>query len=354
MEKIKVAVVGVGNISGVHIESYLALPELFELYAFCDINKDRLEFMGKKYGVSRLYTDEAEMLAALPELDAVDVCTWNAAHAPCSIMALEAGKNVLCEKPMAMTVAEAEAMKAAADKAGKLLMIGFVRRFGRDCDAVKDFVEGGTLGELYYTKVRYLRRNGCPGGWFANKELSGGGPLIDLGVHVIDLARYVMGNKKPISVYGLTFNKIGKRTNIKGTKAYVASTAGKADIYNCEDLASALIRFEDGSAISVEASFNLNIGKDENYVQFFGSKGGARLENDLSIYTDIDGHLVNISLPEKTTLEFDKIFKDEIRNFGEAINGTAPCRNPAEDGIELMKILRAIYDSAESGHEIIL
>lgn len=354
MNKIKVAVVGVGNISGIHIESYLALPELFELYAFCDINPQRLEFMGKKFGITRLYTDEAEMLAALPEIDAVDVCTWNAAHAPCSIMALNAGKHVFCEKPMAMTVEEAVSMKAAADKAGKLLMIGFVRRFGRDCDIVKDFVDGGTLGDIYYTKVRYLRRNGCPGGWFGNRELSGGGPLIDLGVHVIDLARYIMGNKKPVSVYGLTFDKIGKRTNIKGTKAYVASTAGNADVYNCEDMASALIRFEDGSAISVEASFNLNIEKDENYIQFFGSKGGARLENKLSVYTDMNGHLVNIAIPENTSLEFDKIFKEEMRNFGEAINGTSECRNPANDGIELMKILRAIYASAESGHEVIL
>ena len=354
MNKIKVAVVGVGNISGIHIESYLALPELFELYAFCDINPQRLEFMGKKFGITRLYTDEAEMLAALPEIDAVDVCTWNAAHAPCSIMALNAGKHVFCEKPMAMTVEEAVSMKAAADKAGKLLMIGFVRRFGRDCDIVKDFVDGGTLGDIYYTKVRYLRRNGCPGGWFGNRELSGGGPLIDLGVHVIDLARYIMGNKKPVSVYGLTFDKIGKRTNIKGTKAYVASTAGNADVYNCEDMASALIRFEDGSAISVEASFNLNIEKDENYIQFFGSKGGARLENKLSVYTDMNGHLVNIAISENTSLEFDKIFKEEMRNFGEAINGTSECRNPANDGIELMKILRAIYASAESGHEVIL
>lgn len=355
MNRIKVAIVGVGSISNCHLSAYLAHQELFEVYAFCDINKERLESMGKKYGVTRLYTDEAEMLAALPEIDAVDVCTWNAAHAPCSIMALEAGKHTFCEKPMAMTVEEAIAMKAAADKAGKLLMIGFVRRFGQDCEILKDFVKGGTLGELYYTKVRYLRRNGCPGGWFGNKELSGGGPLIDLGVHVIDLARYIMGNKKPVSVYGLTYDKIGKRTNIKkGTKAYVASTAGNEDIYNCEDMASALIRFEDGSAISAEASFSLNIEKDENYLQFFGDKGGARLDSNLTVYTDMNGYLVNVGLSGKSGPDFDQIFKDEIKNFGEAINGTSECRNPAEDGIEMMKILRAIYDSAESGHEVIL
>ena len=123
MAKIKVAIVGVGSISGVHIKSYLALPDDFEIYAFCDINEARLKAKGEKYGVTRLYTDEAEMLKALPEIDAVDVCTWNAAHAPCVITALNAGKHVFCEKPMAMNVEEAVAMKEAADKSGKLLMI---------------------------------------------------------------------------------------------------------------------------------------------------------------------------------------------------------------------------------------
>ena len=185
-QKIKVAIIGVGNIAESHIQGYLKNPDV-ELYAFCDIREERLQQMGEKYGITRLYTDKDVMLAELPEIDAVSVCTWNSAHAPCTIAALKAGKNVLCEKPMATSAAEAREMLAAAKESGKLLMIGFVRRYGNDCTILKDFVDNGYFGDIYYTKATYLRRNGSPGGWFGDKNFSAGGPLIDLGVHVTDL-----------------------------------------------------------------------------------------------------------------------------------------------------------------------
>ena len=158
MHKIKVAVIGVGNIAASHIAGYLSCPDA-ELYAFCDINEERLRIMGEKYGVTRLYTDEAVMLRELPELEAVSVCTWNSAHAPCTIMALNAGKHVLCEKPMAMNAGEAQAMADAAERNGKKLMIGFVRRFGRDALLAKDLIDGGQTGELYYGKAVTVRRS---------------------------------------------------------------------------------------------------------------------------------------------------------------------------------------------------
>ncbi|MBO4548882.1 MAG: Gfo/Idh/MocA family oxidoreductase, partial [Abditibacteriota bacterium] len=188
-KKTKVAIIGVGGISEVHIAGYKANPDV-ELYAFCDINEKRLKEKGAKHGITRLYTDEAEMLKALPEIGAVSVCTWNAAHAPCAIMALNAGKHVLCEKPMALNAKQAEEMKAAAEKNGKVLMIGFMRRFGTNMRVLKDFVDAGDFGDIYYAKARYIRRNGAPGGWFGDKSRSGGGPLIDLGVHIIDMVRY--------------------------------------------------------------------------------------------------------------------------------------------------------------------
>ena len=149
MKKLKVAVVGVGNISEAHIPAYLSNPDA-ELYALCDINRERLEAKGNLYGVSRLYTSEETMLRELPELDAVDVCVWNCNHASCTIMALDAGKHVLCEKPMATSAAEAEKMLEAAKRSGKLLQIGFVCRFGRDCAVVEDFRDKGFLGDIYY------------------------------------------------------------------------------------------------------------------------------------------------------------------------------------------------------------
>ena len=181
MDKLKVAVVGNGGISGVHLRGYSLNPDV-EIYALCDINEERLNRRGDEYHVdpARRFTDVNEMLAACSEIEAVSVCTWNAAHAQCAIAALNAGKHVLCEKPMAMTVEEAEAMKAAAEKNNKLLMIGFVRRFGNDCAIMKDFIDNGYFGDIYYAKATYLRRKGCPGGWFGDKTRSGGGPLIDL------------------------------------------------------------------------------------------------------------------------------------------------------------------------------
>ena len=144
MDKLKVGVIGLGSISSVHIEGYRKNPKV-ELYAFCDINEQRVKSAGEQYGVTRLYTDVDQMLAALPELDAVSVCTWNSMHAPCTIAALNAGKHVLCEKPMAISAQEARAMKKAAEENGKLLMVGFVRRFGNDCRILRDFIDSGYL-----------------------------------------------------------------------------------------------------------------------------------------------------------------------------------------------------------------
>ena len=147
MSKIKVGIIGTGSISHLHIQGYLKNPDV-ELYALCDINEERVKAAGEKYKVSRIYTDMNEMLK-LEELDAVSVCTWNSAHAPCSIAALKAGKHVICEKPMAMNAEEARAMKKAADEAGKLLMIGFVRRFGNDANIIKDYQSTDFLGDIY-------------------------------------------------------------------------------------------------------------------------------------------------------------------------------------------------------------
>ncbi|MBQ7347316.1 MAG: Gfo/Idh/MocA family oxidoreductase [Clostridia bacterium] len=352
MEKLKVAVIGVGSISKSHIDAYRANPNV-ELYAFCDINEKQLKKMGEKYGITRLYTDEAEMLKALPELEAVSVCTWNSAHAPCTIMALNAGKHVLCEKPMALNVEEAEEMKAAAEKNGKLLMIGFVRRFGKDCKIVKDMNDSDTLGEVYYAKAVNLRRNGNPCGWFGEKARSGGGPLIDLGVHSIDLVRYLLGKPRVTSVYGATFHKLGNRPNVKTPKSYVSASATDHDICDCEDLATATVRFDNGSVLSIEMSFSLNVAKEENSVQLFGTKGGVKMADEVELFTETNGYLSAVSLVGKTGFNMDA-FQDEIAHFVDCVRNGTSCMNPAEDGVELMRILTAIYRSAESGHEVVI
>lgn len=353
MSKIKIGIIGVGSIAETHIASYLKNNDV-ELYAFCDINEKRLKKMGEKYGITRLFTDKDEMLK-LAEIDAVSVCTWNSEHAPCTIAALNAGKHVLCEKPMATSVEDAIKMKEAAEKNGKLLMIGFVRRFGNDCDIMVDFNSADYLGDIYYAKATYLRRNGNPGGWFGDKSRSAGGPLIDLGVHVIDFTRYVMGNPKPVSVYGVTFQKLFDRKNLKTTKDYLASSATENDICDVEDLATALIRYDNGAVLSIEASFSLNIKKPQGKIEFFGTKGGAKLEPDLEMYTEINGYMADVMLDAKTALDVNGIFDNEINHYVDCVkNNSLICRSPADDGVEIMKILMAVYESAETGHEVII
>lgn len=350
--KIRIGVIGVGSISNEHIQAYLKNPKA-ELYAFCDINEEQLKKMAKKYGVSRTFTRKEDMLA-LPELDAVSVCTWNSEHAPCTIAALDAGKHVLCEKPMAMTVEEAVAMKEAAERNGKLLQIGFVRRFGNDCAVLQDFIEKESLGEIYYAKATYLRRNGNPMGWFGDSSRSGGGPLIDLGVHVIDLTRYLMGNPRPISVYGVTFRKLGNRSELKDKKDYVSVSATDHDICDVEDMATAMVRYENGAVLLVETSYSLNLKKPQGTIELFGTKGGARLDPELEMYTDINGYMADVNLCSPTALSFNGLFQQEIDHFADCILNGTPCRAPAEDGIQIMRILQAIYESAETGHEVLL
>ncbi len=349
---IKVGVIGTGGISGVHLGGYSRNPNV-EIYALCDINEKNLAKRAEEYKVSRTFTDYREMLA-LKELDAVSVCTWNSAHAECAIAALRAGKHVLCEKPMALNTAQAQEMEKAAKENDKLLMIGFVRRFGNDCAVLKDFIDNGSFGEIYYAKAQYLRRKGCPGGWFGDKSRSGGGPLIDLGVHVIDLCRYLMGGPQPVSVYGATFNKLGDRRHIKDARGYSSTVVSKDDIFDVEDMATALIRFDNGAVLSVEASFSLNIEKDVGNIELFGTKAGCKLDPELTIFTDMNDYLANVKLAQSTALSFDGLFDNEINHFVECIETGKPCRNPAQDGVTLMKILDGIYESARTGHEVLL
>ena len=350
MKKLKIGIIGTGNISQQHAAAYLD-DERCELYALCDIDEEILAAKGKLNHIDRLYTDCNKMLAELPELDAVSVCTWNAAHAPCTIAALDAGKHVFCEKPMAMSTAEAEEMRAHAKKAGKLLGLGFVRRFGKDADLARALIQEGKLGKIYYAKAAYNRRNGSPGGWFENKARAGGGPLIDLGVHIIDLVRYIAGNPRPVSVYGATYSLLRDR-EIVDLPAYLASRPD-APVSDVEDLATAMIRFSDGMILQAETSYKLYTGDDCNRVELFGTKGGISIDPDLSLHTSAAGKLAEMSFPFPAAYGPES-YAQEVKSFISAIVDGTPLRADADDGVEMMKILDAIYLSAETGHEVIL
>ena len=349
MSKIRAGIIGTGGISHCHMEGYKALSDRVEVVAVCDIDEEKVKAYAKQYDVARWYTDYNEMMEK-EELDCVSVCTWNAAHKGATIAALRGGANVICEKPMAMNAEEAEEMRAVAKETGKLLQIGFVRRFGQDADLIRKYCSDGLLGDLYYGKATYLRKDGCPGGWFGDKAYSGGGPLIDLGVHVIDLSRYLAGNPRPVSAYGVTFANIGCNRASGGETAWDGPQEKGGYEYNVEDFASALIRFENGFTLNVEASFNLNIDNDRGTVELFGTKAGVDATN-CDLYTTAAGRYVKISPYGENGFDFAS-FKKEIAAFVDASEGKIPCRATAEDGTWLMKILDAIYESARTGKSV--
>lgn len=348
MGKIRVGIIGAGGISECHIAGYKALDRV-ELHAVCDISGERAAGCAEKYGISHVFEDYRELLK-LDELDAVSICTSNDIHAPAAVAALRAGKHVLCEKPMALNTNEALQMEKAERESGKLLMIGFVRRFGNDTAVLKDFIDNGAMGEIYYAKASYLRRNGCPGGWFGDRKRSGGGPLIDLGVHVIDLVRYLMGRPRAVSVTGAAFNKLGARNNIKITRGYTSAEDGRT--FDVEDLAAAMIRFDNGAVLTVETSFSLNIKKDTGNIELFGTKSGARLDPGLEFYSEMNDYLVDIIPAHNTALSFNGLFENEVAHFVDCIDRGAKCLCPSEDGTELTRIIDAAYASAETGREV--
>ncbi len=349
---LRVGVIGVGSISGVHIQPYLENKDV-ELVALCDINEERLAKAGEQYGVANLYNSH-EALLANEEIDAVSICTWNNSHASIAIAALEAGKHVLVEKPLSMTVEEALAVEKAVEESGKILQVGFVRRHADNTKLLKQFIDQDELGDIYYAKASCLRRLGNPGGWFSDISKSGGGPLIDLGVHMIDICWYLMGKPRPVSVSGNTYKALGNRSNIKNLSFYKAADYDPI-LNDVEDLANALIRFENGASLYVDVSFTLQAKDDELSVKLFGDKGGAEIEPELALVTEKNNTILNVT-PQVDNLSFafNAAFKNEINHFVTSCLEGKETIAPVADGVQVMKMLNAVYESAKTEKEIYL
>ena len=343
MKKLRVGVIGLGMGSG-HVKAFQSHPNA-DMVAVADVDKDRLETRGKELGVKKLYLDPEEMIKK-EKLDIVAVAVPNKFHKPLTIAALKAGCHVLCEKPMAMNTKEAEEMLAVAKKCKKRLMINFSFRFTPQSFALKKEVESGILGEIYYARTVWLRRRGMPGfgGWFGQKKLAGGGPVIDLGVHRLDLALWLMDYPKPVWVLANTYNHIASAK---------AKASGK--VFDVEDMGVASIKFANGAMLSLEASWAGNTKKNEEMeTRLFGSKGGLRQFNleegyqfDAEIYVDRDGRQYDMRLhppvPEA---------KSSMHHLVDCIINDVPHIATGEEGVTVMKILDAIYESAETGKPV--
>ena len=285
-DKLRVGIIGSGGIAeGAHAPGYKALPDDCELVACCDVRPERAEAFAERFDLAHWYTDYRELLT-LPELDAVSVCTPPFMHRDATVAALDAGLHVLCEKPMAMNVAEAQDMVAAAERAGKVLTIGHQQRFSPAAQAVKRAVDAGELGDIYYAKTAALRNRGAPTwGVFHIKQLNGGGPLIDIGVHALDVTMWLMGSPRPVAVFGATYMALAHRPGLKNRMGTI-----NVEEYDVEDLAAALVRFDNGATLMLETSWLLQMTERGNasYTQLFGTEGSARLD-PFQIVRDVDG-----------------------------------------------------------------
>lgn len=353
---LKVGIVGCGGIAnGKHMPALANIEEI-EMTAFCDIIKERAEKAAKEFGAkgAKVYTDYKEMLKK-EKLDVVHVCTPNKSHADISIASMEADCHVMCEKPMAKTTSDAKRMIEAAEKTGKKLTIGYQNRFRNDSQYMHKACERGDLGEIYFAKAHAIRRRAVPTwGVFLNEEEQGGGPLIDIGTHALDLTLWMMDNYKVKSVKGSVYKKLGDQTE-------TGNAWGDWDPkeYTVEDSAFGFIQMENGATIILESSWALNtLDVDEAKTTLCGTKAGADMKDGLRINKADLGSLVEIKPNLKSGGVAFFAGKDataadiEARQWIDAIlNDTEPTVKP-EQALAVTQILEAIYESANTGKEV--
>ena len=355
-ERVRIGIIGCGGIAnGKHMPA-LAKIEGARMVAFCDLLPERAHAAAAKYGApdAKTATDYRRLLDD-PAIDVVHVCTPNDSHAEIAVAALEAGKHVMCEKPMAKTAAEAATMLAAARRTGRKLTIGYQNRFRPDSEHLQQVCRRGDLGEIYFAKAHAVRRRGVPTwGVFLDEERQGGGPLIDIGTHALDLTLWMMDNYRPKSVVGTAYHKLSRKEN-------AANPWGPWDPkkFTVEDSAFGFIVMEDGATVVLESSWALNtLQTGAARCTLCGTNGGADMADGLRINGEDFGKLFvhQVQLSNKGADFFDskaeKAGDREARAWIEALrNDRDPVVRP-EQAFVVTQILDAIYQSARTGETV--
>jgi predicted dehydrogenase len=324
----KIGFIGAGGIAR-HQMGLIKKIEGAEVVAAADIHEPTLARAREMYQIPSLYTDYHEMLREENDIEAVSVCTPNGLHAENTIAALEAGKHVMVEKPMAMNAREAQKMIDAAKRSGKELVIGFQYRFGASSELLRQQVVAGELGNILYVRCQAMRRRGIPNwGVFGRRDLQGGGPMIDIGVHIIECAHYIMGSPRPVAATGNTWTYHGnKPSDVRSQWPNWDYTT-----YDVEDLAVGMIRIE----------------KDVFNMQILGEKGGA-VWDPPQIYKDHAGYMMNSNPGFLPQIDH---FLMKMKHFVEVCQGKRANEAPGEHGLMVQKILDGVYASAAAGHEV--
>lgn len=368
MSKVKIGLIGCGGIANnKHMPALAKLSDKCEMVAFCDTEVERAQKAAKEYGIpgAKVYSDYHDLLAD-DAVEVVHVLTPNVAHRPITVAAFEAGKHVMCEKPMAHTSADAQAMLDAWKKSGKKFTIGYQNRFRPEIQMLRKSCQQGELGDIYFGKAHAIRRRAVPTwGVFPNKALQGGGPLIDIGTHALDLTLWLMDNYKPVSVTGQVFYKLGHLP-----QAVEGNMFGPWDpeTYEVEDSAFGMIKFENGAAIQLEAAWAINMQTSrEASTTLCGTKAGAEVysgmsfpQNKLIINRGHNGLLTDEEICGAGNVAYfegglgEEPGVAEARQWLEAITTDAEPLVKPEQAFKVTQILEAIYTSAATGKEVTL
>ena len=348
METLKVGVIGVAGINRTHMPGWAASPHA-EVVAGGDLSETALKTWGAKHGVSSLHT-RVEDLFENPDIDIIDICTPNMVHTPLVVAALNAGKHVICEKPLAPTPEDIHKMIAARDASGKQLMTAQHFRFSGVSQALKAEIEAGALGDVYHARAWMLRRNAfLPTPTFVYKKNSGGGACIDIGVHILDLTLWMMGNPKPVTVSGVTRNILSKQKNV--FSAWHPGTM--PDDIDVEEFAAAFIRFENGATLMLEVAWLLHHDTESEDMQMwlYGTKGGSHYPSAEFLNSNYDTKQ-HYNRELKNTKNVMEPHAYECFEFARALAEGRPSPVPPEESLQVMTILNAIYESQETGGEV--
>jgi predicted dehydrogenase len=346
MEKINIGIIGTGWPGQMHAAATQAIAEA-NLYACADLDEERRTAFVKEYAPAQNYADYEKLLRD-QKVDAVIICLPNFLHFPASLAALEAGKHVLCEKPPTMNAAEMKVLREEASRRGLIYCFSRQFRFTPGMRLARSLVSEGRLGKIYHAKATFVRSRGIPvgiGAWFTEKKRSGGGALIDIGIHALDAVWYLMGAPRPTAVSAQVFRNFEHLV--------------KVPVFDVDDAAFGFIRFDNGAVVQLETSWAGNLTDDIPWRQYFGTelvnsvlygtKATIRL-NPLALFEDQNGKLVTVPLqPEQGEVSG---FELQLRNFLDAIRGKAKPINSADQAVALMEMIDGIYASSELGREV--
>jgi predicted dehydrogenase len=342
MDEVRLAVIGFGGMGRGMVRRAEGL-ETVACVAAVDPRPEGRRLAEEEHDLKTFESVDELLDAALA--DAVYVATPNKQHAPLTVQCLEAGLHVFCEKPMAMNAAEAERMVEASRRNDRRLTVNFSYRENGKARAIRALAEGGELGEVYFARTGWIRNRGIPlgSGWFADRELAGGGPLIDLGVHRIDLALWFMGHPEPVSVTGVAYDMLGKRL-----------AAERGQEFSVEDLAAGFVRFEGGAALSIIVAWASNSEWPEDmYTCVYGTRAGAAhrhvggtYEFEARLWGEVGGGF------GETVITRPPGGPSHLEAFADAVLTGAPVPVDPEDALKVQRIIDALYESAATGREV--